>query len=308
MNKAIKRVALIGANGFVGRNLAAKLQQISSIDLCCFFRRHESAELIVDILDRFTWQHIVNLKPDIIIDATGYGIVKSQSDLQTMYSINYLEKVNLARMLFKNVPNLFWIQIGTAFEYGLEQISLKETSYCLPRTHYGISKLMFSNFLEKTVKERYCILRPFAMFGKWEDVSKLIPHLILAQKNCTLVNLSDGHQQRDYFYVEDLSTFLAYLIKQDKLPIVERRVVNIGSGCPTSLRGLSEIIAKQISDFEPKLWNWGSLPSREGEVNKFYNASLLAYELGFRPTLLETALMETVQHYFNQSTNDQLQQ
>lgn len=302
MTDSARKVVVIGAHGFVGRNIVNGLSQQPGIDLHYFSRTPNSNRPVVDLANPLTWLPLVDLQPDILIDATGYGVVKDQTDLTAMYAINYLEKIKFAHFLFERLPTLFWVQIGTAFEYGLEQISLMEDSYCLPKTHYGISKLMFSTYLQQVIQERYCILRPFAMFGEWEADSKLIPLLILAQKHQKAIDLSTGSQRRDYFYVGDLVALLVNLIQHNKLAELEGHVLNVGSGRTRTLLELSEVITQCLPHFDPSLWRWGVLPQREGETTEFYNASTKAAELSFTATPLETALRNTINHYVNQLT------
>lgn len=297
MNKI--KVLILGANGFVGQNLVRVFQSDESIDLYSTSRKPEQGQLLFDILHSSSWQNIAELKPDILIDASGYGVVKNQSDLNTLYQINYLEKREFIDFVFQNVPELFWIQIGTAFEYSLEQEALTEASPCFPKTHYGISKLLFSNYLQNAYHKRYTILRPFGMFGEGEDLSKFFPLLIQAQKEKRKIDLSDGSQFRDYFYINDLAAFILLVIKMGRLAEIENKVINVGSGKPETIRDLSNIIATQISDFDPHLWNWGAIPQRKGENNIFYNASAKARKLGFATTALEEAFKHTVNYYYN---------
>lgn len=299
MVNLVKTVVVIGSSGFVGRHLVDVFSKQENLNLHFLGRRPEFSKVTIDIAYEPTWQHVVELKPDILIDATGYGVVKTQSDLASVYAINYLQKKRFASFIFAKLPHLFWLQIGTAFEYGLDQIQLTEESYCLPETHYGISKLMFSTYLKEKISERYCIVRPFAMFGEWENGTKLIPLLILAQKQQKPIALSDGQQYRDYFYVNDLATFLLKLILDDRLKELEGKIINIGSGIPRTIREISDIIAIHLPNFNEKLWLWGEVPQREGETPKFYNASQKAQQNGFTCSPLETALIKTIAHYLN---------
>lgn len=299
MIEPVKSVAIIGATGFVGQHLVAEFSKQRNLSVHFFGSKSEANRTVVDITSEITWHHLVKLKPDILIDASGYGIVKTQSDLTSMYAINYIKKAKFATFIFKNLPHLFWVQIGTAFEYGLDQTAITEESYCLPETHYGISKLMFSTFLKEKIRERYCIMRPFAMFGEWEDHTKLIPLLIRTQKQQNPVALSDGKQYRDYFYVNDLASFLLKLILNGRLQELESEVINIGSGIPRTIREISQTIATRLPNFDEKLWGWGQIPQRTGEPPKFYNASEKARQNGFTCTPLETALIKTIAHYIN---------
>ena len=290
---------ILGGNGFVGQNFIRIFEKNNQIELYTSSRKPNPNQFYLDILQSNSWQIILDIKPDILIDTSGYGVVKNQSDLNTLYQINYLAKRDFFDFAFQNLPTMFWIQIGTAFEYSLEQEALTENSRCFPKTHYGISKLLFSNYLQSNFKERFTILRPFGMFGEGEDISKFFPLLIQAQKLRKKIDLSDGSQQRDYFYVDDLVTFVLNIIIKNKLKELDTKVINLGSGTAHTILQLSNIVATQISDFDSLLWNWGAIPQRQGENHIFFNASSVAKELGFKNTDLQKAFKNTVNYYYN---------
>ncbi len=293
------KVLILGANGFVGKNIASVFHNEGKIALFRTSRAPKSTEVYFDLLQKASWSTIIDINPDFIIDASGYGVVKNQTDLDTLYKVNYLLKREFIDYLFQELPNVFWIQIGTAFEYSLEEEGLTEESGCFPKTHYGISKLLFSAYLKDVLKERFAIIRPFGMFGEGEDISKFFPMLFDAQKNKVKVDLSDGSQYRDYFYVRDLGSFLLDLILNKNIYRADQQVINIGSGRPKTLKELSEVASFHIPNYDPSLWNWGVIPQRLGESKKFYNASDRALQYGFRLTSLENAFQSTIHHYFN---------
>lgn len=294
------RILVLGGTGFVGKNIVQVLRdkgmEVGSTS------RKSSADITFDLLDKDTWQNVLTFRPKYIIDATGYGVVKYQNDLDTMYDINYRVKKEFVSHIYQVLDNdFFWIQIGTAFEYDLKEIHLGEESFCSPNSHYGISKLMFNSFLQEKIKERFMIVRPFGMLGRYEDASKFFPLLINAQKEKKIVNLSSGSQKRDYIFVYDLANWIAKMIQQGNCESCAKEVVNIGSGKALSLRKLSEILSTQIDDFRPELWNWGAIPSRQNENDIFYNNSRKGIRLGLGITPLEKAFKETVQYYYRET-------
>ncbi|ACT95802.1 NAD-dependent epimerase/dehydratase family protein [Dyadobacter fermentans] len=292
------KVIILGASGFVGRNLMEVFRENESIEAIPGSSSEKPGHLWLDILKPDTWENLVHLQPDIVIDASGYGIVKYQQDLHLLYDINYLKKRDFLDYVAQNHPNVFWVQVGTAFEYQLEQETLTEETPCLPKTHYGISKMMFSQYLLHKPGIRFTILRPFGMFGEGEDNSKFFPLLINAQKDKQSIDLSDGSQGRDYMYVRDLASFVLHKITSRPLQEIENQVINLGSGTCHSLRDLAERFAKEIPDFNPELWNWGAIPQRSGENDKFYNASTKAVSLGFKNYNLQEAIRNTVKFYY----------
>lgn len=292
-----QKVLVLGATGFVGKNILLYIENENRLEVSGTSTTSSSHFIEFDILQSSTWKAIADYSPDIIIDASGYGVIKDQTDLDRLYRVNYLAKREFIDFLFEKLPHLFWVQIGTAFEYSLEQETINENSKCFPKTHYGISKLLFSTYLQDIVKKRFILIRPFGMFGEGEDVSKFFPLLIKSQIEKRKIDLSDGKQERDYFYVKDLARFISKLIVDGMLPKLERETINLGSGQSLSLRQLSQKLAMHIPDFDTSLWKWGAFPQRREEASKFYNASLKATTLDFELTPLDTAFKQTVQYY-----------
>lgn len=294
----MRKVLLIGSTGFVGRHIQEALADSASLFVTTRQYNVEDAQIIYfDFAVPQSWQAIVDLSPDIVINAAGYGVVKEQTDLEVTYDVNYRWPAQLIKWLQTQGLKPFWLQIGTAFEYDLEEQELREESNCVPLTHYGISKYLCSNFLLSTKNQLpFLILRPFAMFGPYESASKLVPYLLSAQKNKQSIALSAGEQQRDYFYVKDLARFVARVVVAESTDF-KGLVVNLGSGEPQSLRTLATKLSTFIPDFEPAHWQWGKVPQRANENSVFYNASMKAASLGFRQTSPEEAFKETVLYY-----------
>ncbi len=236
---------------------------------------------------------------DVVINAAGYGVVKTEMDLDRMMRVNYLGP---ASYLDRLTDETHWIQIGSAFEYELRDRALTEATHCYPRTQYGISKWMFSHYLNATDRVlRSTIIRPFAMYGPREDGTKLIPYLIESQLRRCEVPLSSGQQRRDYIYVKDAANWISRLVTRhlngDRLP----SVMNIGSGRARSLRELATALSGNIPNFESKLWKWGSISVRPNESDEFYNSSDLAAQFGFTESDAVTSFQETVDYYVKHS-------
>jgi len=295
----MRKVLLIGGTGFVGRHIKEALS--TSMLLVETTRQAGAATertIHFDFANAATWQNVLAIAPDVIINSAGYGVIKEQTNVDIMYDVNYRLPVRLISLLQAQGQLPFWLQVGTAFEYDLEEQRLTESSPCVPLTHYGISKLLCSNFLQSR-KNRlpFLIVRPFAMFGPYESASKLLPYLLLSQRNAQPIALSDGEQQRDYFYVKDLAAFLKQLV-QGNLAELNGKVFNVGSGVPMSLKHLATQLSDFVPGFEPTRWQWGALPQRDNENKVFFNASAEAINYGLQLTPLNQAFQETTAHYF----------
>lgn len=296
----MKKVLLLGSTGFVGRHLAEVLaDNVQLVTTTRYADRANENILYFDLQNTDTWATAKAIAPDVIVNSAGYGVVKEQTDLSVMYAVNYQLPMQFALSLQQVGQHPLWMQIGTAFEYDLEASALTEESSTLPATHYGISKMLFSHFLSDTKnKSPYVLLRPFAMFGPYESDSKLIPYLINSQATKKIIPLSNGLQQRDYFYVRDLAEFVKDLLQRSTVEFVGQ-TFNLGTGSPSSLKELSQEIADVIAEFDAKFWQWGQVPQRLNESDLFFNASTKALVNGLRLTSRTFAIQETVNYYFN---------
>lgn len=290
------KIVVLGSTGFLGKNLMN--EHDASVNLIPTSRKKGNSNIIYfDILIPGTWDNILEIKPDIIINAVAYGVVKWQVDLDMMYKTNYLQPMYLYKWLKDKGLKAYWFQLGTAFEYQLKEGAINEQSACIPETHYGISKFMMSNFLLNDEAKNFCIIRPFGMFGAYEDKSKFFPLLINAQKEKGPVSLSSGLQKRDYIHVKSVTNFLislCFLKSKQILP----QIINIGSGKALSFRDYAETLKLYIPAFNPTYWNWNMLAQREGESNCFYADNKLALSLGLHISSMESAFANTVNHYY----------
>ena len=293
------KILILGSTGFVGHNLCDCLAPHFTV-IRVSRNPSEGSYAYFDLTNRDTWNMVVQLSPDVIINASAYGVIKHEQDVETMYAVNYLQVSEFYNFLIANRSNAFWLQVGTAFEYDLTKNGgITEQTASLPRTHYGISKLMFSRFLfEKAAAGHYSVFRPFGMFGRHEDESKFFPMLIKAQQNKQSVKLSAGTQERDYFFIDDLCEFVkSFLLNSTfkQLPVL----VNLGRGKVLSLKEYAFLLSEGLSSFDPSLWHWSEVDFRANESSSFFNSSLLAEKLGFKVGDLKEAFAETITHYQN---------
>ena len=248
-----------------------------------------------------TWANVVDKFPGTLYDATGYGVVKYESNIDLIYDINYRRKVEFYEFVREAIPTLNWVCVGTAFEYDLRSGAILENSPRIPFTHYGISKLMFTRYLEETYPAGgVTALIPFGMFGPREDHSKIVPTLIRAQKLKQPVELSSGTQVRDYLYVRDLARLAVHAGQADRTPGESVLKLLVGSGQGVSIKRLATSLVPHLPEYDPALWMWDAIAARENESPAFYSDSDQAQAYGLTLTPLDTALAETVDYYWHE--------
>ena len=293
----MQKILILGSTGFVGKNiieLFKSQKHITTFGTTRDLSLVSESNIYFDIENQDSWENISQIKPDIIINSSGYDVVKEEKELEKMYNINYLKIQQFIKFLELKAPSVFWLQIGTAFEYDLEAGKIDEQTPCTPLSHYGISKFLLSHFFLNKTQLRFSIIRPFAMFGAGESDSKIIPLLINAQLKKQTIQLSSGEQIRDYFFVGDLAAFLLKLTTQiENIP----SVMSVGSNQPISLLELSNKLSTQIEGFDVQYWGWNAIAQRQDESKAFYNGSTVAFDYGMTITPLEKALALTYIFY-----------
>lgn len=120
---------------------------------------------------------------------------------------------------------------------------LKETMQPNPRSPYAVSKLA-AEYYVNTIGDLWNIetvsLRVFNAYGPGQHLPPsnppVVPYFLKqALRNGSLVVHGDGHQTRDYVYVDDV---ISALVAASTAPNLDGLVINVGSGRETAVREL----------------------------------------------------------------------
>jgi UDP-glucose 4-epimerase len=167
-----------------------------------------------------------------------------------------------------------------------------------PRSPYAASKLA-AEYYVRTIGELWGIqtvsLRIFNAYGPGQHLppvhAPVIPYFLRAAvQNGTLVINGDGHQTRDYVYVDDV---VEALIAAATASRVNKRIINVGSGRDVSIRELARKVV-EITGREPEIvYN----PRNDSGPARMCADLTLAQELlGYVPQVpLETGLRLTLE-------------
>jgi nucleoside-diphosphate-sugar epimerase len=233
---------------------------------------------------------------DYVINFGGY--VDHENILKTRLS-HYIGCKNLATFFVKQNCKLF-LQIGSSLEYGklksphLERFNL---NYKL-NSSYSTSKLKATKFLCK-LKDKYnfpcVILRPYLIYGPYQDFNRLIPSTI---NNCLKDKAflcSSGVQKRDFLYIDDfVEGVLKIIYSKNKL----KTIINIGSQKPISVKNVVVMIRKIIKKGKPI---FGKILMRKDEISVSYpDINYIKKHIKWKPnTTLEKGLKLTIKSYKN---------
>ena len=240
----IRKVAVTGASGFIGRHVLAELA-CHPVEVIAATR---DATKLADTAKNV---HVVELDlaapqpgdyerlhgPDVCIHLAWDGLPNYDSlhHFETELPRQYLF---LHGLVEAGLPAL--LVTGTCFEYGMQSGALSEDYTPLPSNPYGYAKDALRRqleFLREKMPFALTWARLFYLYGDGQPKSSLLPQLKEAvAHNESAFNMSGGEQLRDYMPVKEVAAILVKLaLRQEDIG-----VVNVCSGKPISVRTLVE--------------------------------------------------------------------
>ena len=276
-----RRVLVLGASGFVGYWVARALRA-QGAHVTCAVRTIEGAQRLTSqqlgsvvvrrdltaLAELQKW--IPALRPAIVFNLAGYGVDRSERDEAVSDTVNHLFVAELGRVV-STLPHDRWeglrmVHVGSAQEYGTTGGMLIESSPCAPTTQYGRSKLAGTQALQRIAGESgldVCIARLFTLYGPGEHAGRLLPSILAASRDGTSLDLTEGLQQRDFTYVEDVAEGLMRLAVSDVVP---GEVVNLGTGAMHTVRSFVEVTAGVVGLAKERL-RFGAVHTRPDEMS-----------------------------------------
>ena len=196
------------------------------------------------------------------------------------------------------VRRVVFISSGSIYGDQKEQ-PLRENAFPNPKSPYAVSKLAAEHYLNTIGAlwgiETVC-LRVFNAYGPGQNLPPAHPPAIpyflkQASMNGTLVINGDGHQTRDYVYLDDV---VSAMVEAATAPDVNQQTINVGSGVDVSVRDLARLVV-EITGFKPEIVH--NPRNTGGPAHMQADISLSQELLKFQPTIsLETGLQLTWQH------------
>lgn len=210
-------ILVTGGSGFVGRNIrslwAGKYKLIAppsrELDMTDTAR-----------VDAFFSSHRV----DVVIHCAmvGHGLVDDPADSveqNTRMVTNILRQKN---------QKLRIILVGSGAEYGksrpLQRVAEKEWGQIVPTDRYGFSKYLCS--LLGQGDSRVTILRPFGLFGKYEDYHRRFISNALCRALFDMPITIEQNVFFDYVWIDDFVRIVDYFITHK----LSNKTYNIGTG------------------------------------------------------------------------------
>lgn len=305
-----KRSLITGASGFLGANLVRKLLEKRG-EIHLLLRKDSNIWRIKKILSRVN-PHIIDyenldslsklvnsIKPNYIFNFAAYGSYPQQDDLLSSVKVNIHFVVSLLEIIKKMDFEIF-IHTGSSSEYGFKQTAMKETDLLSPVSYYAATKAgmsLISLVYAKINHKPITIVRPFSVYGPFEEKTRLVPTVIMKCLKNEPVYLTQGDNKRDFIYTED---FIDGVLQIAQNPTIgQGKIFNLGTGIQTTIREIVLLIHKLTNSKSPLLW--GTYPERTWDTNSWQaDISLVKKVYRWKPNFsLKEGLRETILWFKN---------
>lgn len=220
-----RKILIIGGNGFIGTNIARLLSgrkdlEVYSFDLVLPREELENVQYISgDFFDSSVLQDAIQGMDLVIHSLSTVNPGNSNKKYMEGYSRDFIQTVNLCRMLIEQKSNMIFLSSGGTV-YGVQKNQpIKETALPVPINHYGSVKLCIESVIRTfntQLHTKMRIARISNPFGPGQDYHKGVGFIDAAVKKAlmgeTLEIWGDGENVRDYIYIEDVCKMLEALV------------------------------------------------------------------------------------------------
>ena len=248
------RVLVTGGAGFIGGHLVEKLVE-RDWDVMVFdnFERASletlktlpsEAELRrIDIRDLKSMKRYVDDVDVIFHLAALTDVVESEVKKDEYWNVNVMGTENVLKIAKDVSAKLVFT--SSAAVYGELSDVAREDLKPNPISFYGVTKLEGEKLCMRYHEEYgtdIVVLRLFNVFGERAKGGVVKIFLERAREGKPLIIYGDGEAVRDFIYVGDVVDALIKAALSEK---ASGRILNIGSGKPTKVRELAEVVAKE---------------------------------------------------------------
>jgi nucleoside-diphosphate-sugar epimerase len=207
------KIYVTGANGFVGKNLIRRLDELG-LDAWAVVRTKTNRikEVIIDMNSCSEKEMLEKLKKaDCIVHLAACADFRNVFGKE-VYDVNCLVNLALANVCKK--LNVHFIFASNALIAGMQNEHISPESPDNPDIPYNISKYISEQYITKEVND-YCILRIGGIYGyngpEHLFLNRAIDNTLNKKGMFNIQN--DGLGRRNYIYVEDLCSWIINLIK-----------------------------------------------------------------------------------------------
>jgi UDP-glucose 4-epimerase len=297
------KVLITGGAGFIGSHLAEYLRPRAEVRILDDLRTGDRRRLRQDdinfvpasVLDIGALREAVSGVDFVFHLAAMAGVQESMEHPQACVETNVLGTLNVLQAA-ANAGVRKLVFASSAAIYGDDPpVPTPETAVPKPKSPYAITKLDGEYYCEIFEREGWlktAALRFFNVFGPGQDPNSpyaaAVPAFLRrAMRGERLAIFGDGEQSRDFIYVKDAVSALAFAAEKSHLT----GAINCGYGGATTINELvRRIFTLTHSESQPD-----HFPERSGDVRHSCAATEKLRAAGWRPvSSFEHGLRETI--------------
>ena len=249
----MKKILVLGGNGFLGRNLCKYLadcgEKVYSFDMSMPEVADNRIEYIAgDFFDDYTLEETVKGMDVIYHAICTLNPGNSNEKCILGYERDFVQTAKLCSYLKDTECRMIFFSSGGTV-YGNQEVQpITEDAVPVPINHYGNLKLCIENTMRTfnfQMKKNMLIARISNPYGPGQDYHKGVGFIDAAIKHTiageTIEIWGDGNVVRDYIYIDDLCRMLYALIEYHG----DTEVFNLSSNTGVSQNDIVDIL-KQI--------------------------------------------------------------
>ncbi|OGU60061.1 MAG: hypothetical protein A2X64_07650 [Ignavibacteria bacterium GWF2_33_9] len=282
-------IGIIGATGFLGSYLLDYLCRINKYNIHGFSRNPMSLNkknsninwIIGNLSSEYDCKEFIK-NVDIIIHLAHTNTpLTSNNDVISDVNLNLIPMVTLLETIKKYGKKIHLVYVssgGAIYGQSADKTPFKEFDLCLPKSSYGIQKLVAENYIRLWAEKSLLtstILRisnPYGILLPTDRKQGLIG-VVLSKllKNDSQQIYGDSNNIRDYIHLEDMSKAFELAIEFQN----DYEIFNIGSGKGYSVNDIFSLIEQFTSieikknyielDNSNKLTDWVVLDTSKAE-------------------------------------------
>ena len=248
------RVFITGISGFIGSGLARALLKDGAevhgfvrptSDLWRMAGIEDELHLHTgDLLDTESMRNAIReTQPNVVFHLGVYGSHPAyEKDREMIMRSSFVSTMTLLDAAKESEVDIV-INTGTSSEYGTKDHPMREDEIIEPNSYYAVGKAAQTLYCQQFAREEnlpIITLRPFSVYGPYEDPTRFIPTLISKALANEDVPLADPQIARDFIYIDDVVTVYRAAMKR---PDLSGEVLNVGSSIQHTLGEVFDTVA-----------------------------------------------------------------
>ncbi len=241
----MEKVLITGGSGFIGLATKTKLCNLDYKILS--IGRAINEDIIIDLKDNKKLKKILDdFQPNIVLHfASGSNITRANENKDKEFGDTITATSNLINCLKEVNLNPKFIYLSSQAVYGIpESLPISELHPTKPITIYGTCKLRTEELIVNS-KFDYLIFRIPSIFGKNQNFNKsgvIAKFIEKMQAGQSPIIFNDPDIISDFIYIEDVADVIVKGLTDKIYPSIKNKIFNLGSGKPTSLKQVLDIL------------------------------------------------------------------